>query len=89
MSEQAAVVQRRKRGRVVSNKADKTVTVLLERQLKHPMYGKYLTRSGKVQAHDEENDCREGDLVDIRECRPISKRKAFRVVRVVERAEEV
>ena len=80
-------VIRTKTGRVTSNKADKTVTVLLERQVKHPLYGKYIKRSTKVQAHDEKNDCNEGDTVVIAECRPISKRKSWRLVEVVERAQ--
>lgn len=73
-------------GRVVSNKADKTVTVKIERQVKHPLYGKYIKRSSKVHAHDEENSCGEGDLVKITQCRPISKTKAWRVVEILERA---
>lgn len=89
MSEAAKKIQRTKRGRVVSDKMDKTVTVLIERQLKHPMYGKYLTRSSKVRAHDEANDCKAGDTVDIAECRPLSKSKSWQVVKIVERAEEV
>jgi small subunit ribosomal protein S17 len=80
-------VSRSKVGRVVSNKAQKTVTVMLERQVKHPLYGKYIKRSTKVQAHDEENSCTEGDLVRISECRPISKLKSWRVVEILERAE--
>ena len=80
-------VVRTKTGRVVSSKADKTVTVLLERQVKHPLYGKYIKRSTKVHAHDEENSCGEGDLVKISECRPISKTKSCRVVEIVERAQ--
>lgn len=80
-------VKRTQVGRVVSNKADKTVTVLLERQVKHALYGKYIKRSTKVHAHDEENDCGEGDKVRIAECRPISKSKAWRVVEIVERAQ--
>ncbi|MEJ8567459.1 30S ribosomal protein S17 [Elongatibacter sediminis] len=76
-------------GRVVSNKADKTVTVSLERQVKHPLYGKYIKRSSKVHAHDEENSCGEGDLVRIVPCRPMSKTKAWRVLEVVERAQVV
>ncbi|MFC1720453.1 30S ribosomal protein S17, partial [Pseudomonadota bacterium] len=67
--------KRTKTGRVTSNKADKTVTVLLERQVKHPLYGKYIKRSTKVHAHDEDNSCGEGDLVKISECRPLSKLK--------------
>ena len=80
-------VSRSKVGRVVSDKAQKTVTVMLERQVKHPLYGKYIKRSTKVQAHDEENSCTEGDLVRISECRPISKLKSWRVVEILERAE--
>jgi small subunit ribosomal protein S17 len=80
-------VKRSKVGRVVSNKAEKTVTVMLERQVKHPLYGKYIKRSTKVHAHDEENSCAEGDLVRISECRPISKTKAWRVVEIMERAQ--
>jgi small subunit ribosomal protein S17 len=80
-------VKRTKTGRVVSNKADKTVTVLLERQVKHPLYGKYIKRSTKVHAHDEENSCGEGDLVSISECRPLSKTKSWRVVEILERAQ--
>ena len=73
-------------GRVVSDKADKTVTVMLERQVKHPLYGKYIKRSTKVHAHDEDNSSGEGDLVKIMECRPLSKTKSWRVVEIVERA---
>ncbi|NND54071.1 MAG: 30S ribosomal protein S17 [Gammaproteobacteria bacterium] len=72
-------------GRVVSDKMDKTATVMIERQVKHPMYGKYLRRSTKFKIHDEENTCKEGDLVKIAECRPISKDKSWRLVEVVER----
>lgn len=74
-------------GRVVSSKMQKTVTVLLERQIQHPMYGKYARRSTKVHAHDEAGECREGDLVRIVECRPLSKTKNFKVVAIVERAQ--
>lgn len=81
-------VQRTHVGRVVSDKMNKTVTVLLERQVKHALYGKYIKRSTKVHAHDEDNDCGEGDLVRIAETRPISKSKSWRVVEVVERAEQ-
>ena len=73
-------------GRVVSNKMQKTVTVLLERQVQHPLYGKIIRRSTKVHAHDETGDCREGDVVRISECRPLSKTKNWRVVEVVTRA---
>ena len=74
-------------GQVVSNKADKTVTVKLERQIKHELYGKYIKRSSKVHAHDEENSCGEGDLVRIEQCRPMSRTKAWRVVEIVKRAQ--
>lgn len=86
MSE-TATTSRSQVGRVVSNKMEKTVTVLLERQVKHPLYGKYIRRSSKVHAHDEENTCQEGDTVRITECRPVSKSKSWRVVEVVERAQ--
>lgn len=75
-------------GRVISNKMDKTVTVLVERQIKHALYGKYLRRSTKLHAHDESNACKEGDLVRIAECRPLSKSKNWRVVEVVTHAAE-
>ncbi len=74
-------------GRVVSDKMDKTITVVVERLVKHPLYGKYIRRSTKLHAHDENNECREGDVVVIQECRPISKTKSWRLVRIVERAE--
>lgn len=74
-------------GRVTSNKMDKTVTVLIERRVQHPLYKKYVRRSTKVHAHDQNNECREGDVVTISQCRPMSKTKSWRVVGVVERAE--
>ncbi len=74
-------------GRVISNKMDKTVTVLLERQVKHALYGKYIKRSTKVHAHDETNDCGEGDLVKIIDGRPLSKCKSWRVIEILERAQ--
>ncbi|MFP4208457.1 MAG: 30S ribosomal protein S17 [Wenzhouxiangella sp.] len=80
-------VQRSQVGRVVSNKMDKTVTVRLERLVKHPLYGKYIRRSSKVHAHDENNDCNEGDTVRIAQTRPVSKTKAWAVIEVVERAQ--
>ena len=73
-------------GRVVSNKMNKTVTILVERQVKHPLYGKYIRRSTKLHAHDEDNSCNEGDVVRVTECRPLSKTKNWRVVEVVTRA---
>ena len=79
--------KRTQTGRVVSNKMDKSVTVLLERQIKHALYGKYIKRSTKDQAHDEDNSCGEGDKVMIAECRPLSKSKSWRVVEILERAQ--
>jgi small subunit ribosomal protein S17 len=73
-------------GRVVSNKMDKTVTILVERQVKHALYGKYIRRSTKLHAHDEGNACNEGDVVRVSECRPLSKTKNWRVVEVVARS---
>ena len=78
--------QRTITGRVVSNKMDKTVSVSVERKVKHPMYGKYLRRSTKYMVHDEDNACNEGDVVTFTECRPFSKNKAWRLVEIVERA---
>ena len=73
-------------GRVVSNKMAKTVTVLLERQVQHPLYGKIVRRSTKVHAHDEKGECKEGDMVRIAECAPMSKTKNWRVIEVLARA---
>ena len=73
-------------GKVVSDKMDKTITVLIERRVKHPMYGKYLTRSTKLKAHDETNQCNAGDLVTIREVAPISKSKNWTLVDVITKA---
>ncbi|MDI1230619.1 MAG: 30S ribosomal protein S17 [Methylobacter sp.] len=73
-------------GRVVSNKMDKTITVLVERVVKHPVYGKYIKRSTKMMAHDDQNVCQEGDVVSITSCRPMSKNKTFRLVQVLESA---
>jgi small subunit ribosomal protein S17 len=76
-------------GRVVSNKMDKTVAVLIQRTVKHPLYEKYIKRSTKLLAHDEKNECKEGDIVVIESSRPISKRKAWRLQKVVTRAQEI
>ncbi|MBL7002831.1 MAG: 30S ribosomal protein S17 [Gammaproteobacteria bacterium] len=73
-------------GRVVSNKMDKTITVLVERVVKHPVYGKYIKRSTKMMAHDDLNVCQEGDVVSITSCRPLSKNKTFKLVQVLETA---
>jgi small subunit ribosomal protein S17 len=82
----AARKSRQLTGRVVSDKMDKTVTVLVERQVMHPVIGKVVSRSKKYHAHNEGNDAKMGDRVVIEECRPISKSKAWKVARVAERA---
>lgn len=74
-------------GRVTSNKMQKTVAVAIERVVRHPVYGKYIRRTTKLLAHDEQGACREGDLVSIIECRRISRRKAWRVAEILQRAE--
>lgn len=76
-------------GKVVSDKMDKTVTVLIERRVKHPLYGKIVKRSTKLHAHDENNDCRMGDIVTIKEARPMSKSKTFELVSIDERATQI
>jgi len=90
VEEAAAGLERTRRktrqGRVTSNKMDKTVVVTVERRVRHPLYGKFMTRTKKYAAHDETNDCHEGDVVEIMETRPLSKTKTWRVIRVVERA---
>ncbi len=79
-------VQRSVQGSVLSAKADKSITVLIKRQVKHPLYKKMIRRSTKLHAHDEQNECKEGDTVIIEECRPISKTKSWRLVEVVSHA---
>ena len=86
MSEDIKKSKRTVIGRVVSDKMDKTVSVAVERLIKHPMYGKYIRRTTKVLAHDANNECKTGDRVAISECRPMSKSKSWAVVNVVERA---
>jgi small subunit ribosomal protein S17 len=76
-------------GRVVSDKMDKTITVLVERRIQHPVYGKFITRRTKLHAHDEKNEGKAGDTVLIEECRPLSKTKAWRLVKVLERSKGV
>lgn len=73
-------------GRVVSHAMDKTVTVLTERRVRHPLYGKYMTRSSKIHAHDEANACGTGDLVRVEQCRPLSKTKSWRLIEIIEKA---
>ncbi len=74
-------------GRVTSNKMDKTITVAIERLVKHPVYGKYIRRTTKLHAHDEHNRCHEGDMVTIKQCRPLSKSKSWMLVDVVRHAQ--
>lgn len=83
MSEQKE--NRTLQGRVVSDKMDKTITVLVERKVKHPIYGKFVRRSTKVHAHDANNECMNGDVVVVEQCRPLSKSKTWRFVKLVER----
>jgi small subunit ribosomal protein S17 len=85
MSEQAAD-NRTLQGRVVSDKMDKSITVVIERRVKHPIYGKFVRRSSKVHAHDENNECQIGDLVVVEQCRPLSKTKKWRFIKLIERA---
>lgn len=73
-------------GRVISDKMNKTITVLVERKVPHPVYGKYVRRSTKIHAHDEKNESKQGDKVMIEECRPLAKTKTWRLVKVVEKA---
>lgn len=80
-------VQRRQRtGRVVSNKMDKSISVAVDRKVKHAIYGKYITKTTKYLAHDENDDANEGDVVQIMSTRPLSKRKSWRLVKIIERA---
>ena len=74
---------RRIQGRVTSDKMDKTITVLIERQIKHPIYGKFIRRSTKVHAHDANNECRIGDIVMVEQCRPLSRSKSWRLVEII------
>ena len=79
-------VKRVLQGKVISNKMDKTIVVKIDRKVKHPLYGKYITRSTKVHAHDANNSCQIGDTVEITESRPISKTKSWQLVEVMEKA---
>ncbi|WP_107853015.1 30S ribosomal protein S17 [Oceanimonas marisflavi] len=72
-------------GRVVSDKMDKSITVAINRFVKHPIYGKYIKRTTKLHVHDENNECKAGDIVTIRECRPLSKTKSWTLVKIIER----
>jgi small subunit ribosomal protein S17 len=87
--EQQTKTKRTLTGQVVSTKMDKTIAVVIERRVEHPIYKKYMRKSTKLLAHDENSECKEGDTVAIEECRPLSKRKAWRLQRVITRAAEV
>lgn len=73
-------------GKVVSDKRDKTITIIVERKIKHPLYGKVMKKSKKFQAHDEKNECKDGDIVKVMETRPLSKTKRWRLIEILERA---
>lgn len=88
MAEANQKVKRTVTGKVVSSKANKTISVLVERQVKHPLYGKFIRRSSRILAHDENNECNEGDLVKIEECRPLSRRKSWTLNSVVKQAQQ-
>jgi len=85
MSEDSKLV-RTLTGRVVSDKMDKSAVVMVERKIRHPLYGKYIRRSSKLHIHDENNECKQGDTVTIKQCRPISKTKSWQLLEVVDRA---
>lgn len=84
--DQAKKTARTLTGKVVSDKMDKSIVVLIERREKHPIYGKYVSKSSKLKAHDENNECKMGDLVTISETRPVSKTKSWALVKIEERA---
>ncbi len=87
MSEQQAEISNKAvTGRVISSSMDKSITVLIERRVKHPLYGKFMRRSTKLHAHDEGNLCSAGDMVRVEQCRPLSKTKSWRLVEILEKA---
>lgn len=86
MAQTERAKRRERTGRVVSDRMDKTITVAVDRQVKHPIYGKFIKKTTKYMAHDETNDANEGDLVQIMSTRPLSKRKTWRLVEIIERA---
>lgn len=88
MSDQKNKLTKTLVGVVVSDKMDKSIVVRVERRVPHPVYGKYVKKSSKIHAHDEKNTCHEGDVVEIKECRPLSKTKSWTLVKVVEKAAE-
>jgi small subunit ribosomal protein S17 len=85
-AEQARSLRKERVGRVVSNKMQKSITVAIERKVKHPIYGKFMKKTTKLMAHDENNECGIGDTVRIMETRPLSKNKRWRLVEIIEKA---
>ena len=85
----AAATKRTVQGVVTSNAGDKSATIMIERKIKHPIYGKYIKRSTKLHVHDETNECNKGDTILVEECRPMSKTKSWKLVKVVEKASEL
>lgn len=85
-TEEKKSFRKQRTGLVVSDKMDKSITILVERRLQHPIYGKFVKKTKKFMAHDETNDCKIGDLVRIEESRPLSKRKRWNLVEIIERA---
>ncbi len=83
------VKQRTLTGVVTSNAGDKSATIMIERRIKHPIYGKYIKRSTKLRVHDEQNECNKGDTIVIEQCRPMSKTKSWRLVKIIEKAAEL
>ncbi|NOR42481.1 MAG: 30S ribosomal protein S17 [Gammaproteobacteria bacterium] len=84
-----SITKRTLQGVVTSNAGDKSATIMIERKIKHPVYGKYVKRSSKIRLHDEANECNKGDTILIEECRPMSKTKSWKLVKVVEKAAEL
>jgi small subunit ribosomal protein S17 len=87
-AEAVSTTKRTLQGVVTSNAGDKSATIMIERKIKHPVYGKYIKRSSKIRLHDEANECNKGDTILIEECRPMSKTKSWKLVKVVEKAAE-
>jgi small subunit ribosomal protein S17 len=88
-NETAATTKRTLQGVVTSSAGDKSATIMIERKIKHPIYGKFIKRSTKIRLHDETNECNEGDTILIEECRPMSKTKSWKLVKIVEKAPEL
>ncbi len=88
-AETAATTKRTLQGVVTSSAGDKSATIMIERRIKHPIYGKFIKRSTKIRLHDEANECNKGDTILIEECRPMSKTKSWKLVKIVEKAPEL